>query len=115
MNHGLHTFIVPIRDPNTHLPLPGVIVGDMGEKIALNGVDNGFVMFDNYRVARQCLLNRTASVTEDGTYKTRVKNQSKRFGKRFAHITILEKKSSSEYTQVRRWVHCQRVVPRSHL
>nr|XP_031828921.1 peroxisomal acyl-coenzyme A oxidase 3 [Nomia melanderi]XP_031828922.1 peroxisomal acyl-coenzyme A oxidase 3 [Nomia melanderi]XP_031828924.1 peroxisomal acyl-coenzyme A oxidase 3 [Nomia melanderi]XP_031828925.1 peroxisomal acyl-coenzyme A oxidase 3 [Nomia melanderi]XP_031828926.1 peroxisomal acyl-coenzyme A oxidase 3 [Nomia melanderi] len=79
-NHGLHTFIVPIRDPNTHLPLPGVIVGDMGEKIALNGLDNGFVMFDNYRVARQCLLNRTASVTEDGTYKTKVKNESKRFG-----------------------------------
>ncbi|XP_078038973.1 peroxisomal acyl-coenzyme A oxidase 3 isoform X2 [Augochlora pura] len=79
-NHGLHTFIVPIRDPDTHLPLPGVTVGDMGEKIALNGVDNGFVMFDHYPVPRLYLLNRTANVTEDGKYINKVKNESKRFG-----------------------------------
>ncbi|XP_076245022.1 peroxisomal acyl-coenzyme A oxidase 3 isoform X2 [Calliopsis andreniformis] len=79
-NHGLHSFIVPIRDPETHIPLPGIIVGDMGEKIALNGVDNGFIMFNNYHVPRKCLLSRTANVTEDGKYITSVKNASKRFG-----------------------------------
>ena len=79
-NHGLHNFIVPIRDPDTHMPWPGVIVGDMGEKIGINGVDNGFVMFDNYHIPRKCLLNRTANVTEDGNYVTSVKNASKRFG-----------------------------------
>lgn len=41
--HGLHCFVVPIRDPNTMLPFPGCIIGDMGEKIGLNGKDNGFV------------------------------------------------------------------------
>ncbi|XP_017882631.1 peroxisomal acyl-coenzyme A oxidase 3 [Ceratina calcarata] len=79
-NHGLHSFIVPIRDPDTHMPYPGVTIGDMGEKIALNGLDNGFVMFNNYFIPRTCLLNRTSDVTEDGRYVTSVKDKSKRFG-----------------------------------
>ena len=49
--HGLHNFLVPIRDPETLVPFPGVIIGDMGHKIGLNGVDNGFLMFDNYKVS----------------------------------------------------------------
>jgi len=77
---GLHSFLVPIRDPETHLPFPGIIVGDMGEKMALNGLDNGFIIFDKYSVPRKSLLNRTADVTEDGTYVYTIKDKRKRFG-----------------------------------
>ena len=49
-NHGLHNFLVPIRDQRTLETFPGVTIGDMGHKIGLNGVDNGFMMFDNYKV-----------------------------------------------------------------
>lgn len=41
VDQGLHPFIVPIRDSNTMLPYPGIIVGDMGQKVGLNGIDNG--------------------------------------------------------------------------
>ena len=50
VNHGLHNFLVQIRDTKTLIPLPGVIIGDMGPKIGLNGVDNGFLLFDHFKV-----------------------------------------------------------------
>lgn len=78
--YGLHAFIVPIRDPKTLLPYPGLIVGDMGEKIGLHGIDNGFIMFKNYRIPRENLLNRTADVTPDGEYKSSFSEPGKILG-----------------------------------
>lgn len=86
-NHGLHAFIVPIRNTATLLPLPGVIVGDLGEKIALNGVDNGFVMFQNYRIPRDSLLNKTADVSPEGQYISSFKDPKKRMGASFGALS----------------------------
>jgi len=79
-NHGLHAFVVPIRNTTTLLPFSGVIVGDMGEKNALNGVDNGFVIFQNYRIPQDNLLNRTGDISPEGQYSSHVKDPQKRMG-----------------------------------
>nr|XP_032513550.1 peroxisomal acyl-coenzyme A oxidase 3-like [Danaus plexippus plexippus] len=79
-NHGLHGFMVPIRNPDTLETYPGLIVGDMGEKIGVNGIDNGFIMFNQYRIPRENLLNRTADVTEDGTYESSFSEPSRILG-----------------------------------
>ncbi|GAB6023201.1 acyl-Coenzyme A oxidase, variant 2 [Chamberlinius hualienensis] len=77
--HGLHVFLTPIRDPKTHQPFPGVTIGDMGPKIGLEGIDNGFMLFNDYRIPHHCLLNRSGDVTLDGQYVSPIKNPSQRF------------------------------------
>lgn len=42
--------------------LTGVTVGDIGNKMGYEGMDNGFLMFDNYRQPRDCMLMRYAKV-----------------------------------------------------
>ena len=84
--HGLHNLIVPIRDPDTLEPYPGLIIGDLGEKIGLNGVDNGFMMFDKYRVPKTSLLVAAGGIDVNGNYATPFKDPSKRFGASLGNI-----------------------------
>jgi acyl-CoA oxidase len=77
-NHGVHAFVVPIRDENSQ-PLPGVTIEDNGLKLGLNGVDNGRIWFQNSRVPKTELLNRFAKVTDDGQYRSEIKSDNSRF------------------------------------
>ncbi|XP_059081169.1 peroxisomal acyl-coenzyme A oxidase 3-like [Tigriopus californicus] len=77
---GLHSFIVPIRDPKTLLPKPRVTIGDMGEKVGLNGLDNGFMIFDHYAIEKSCLLNKLGDVNPQGEYVSPFKDPNRRFG-----------------------------------
>ncbi len=61
-DYGPHSFVVPIRDMATHLPLPGIRVGDIGPKFGYNGVDNGFLSFNHVAVPRENMLMRFAKV-----------------------------------------------------
>lgn len=44
-SHGVHAFIVQIRDLETHRPLPGIEVGDLGPKYGFEPKDNGYLYF----------------------------------------------------------------------
>eukprot|EP00043_Microstomoeca_roanoka_P014352 m.142297 g.142297 ORF g.142297 m.142297 type:complete len:663 (+) comp15991_c1_seq3:196-2184(+) len=67
-DRGSHPFIVQIRDLDTHRPLPGITVGDIGPKFGYDSMDNGFLRFNAVAVPREHLLARYAQVAKDGTY-----------------------------------------------
>jgi acyl-CoA oxidase len=77
-SHGVHALLVPLRDGQGNL-VEGVRIEDCGEKLGLNGVDNGTIWFDRVRVPRDALLNRYADVTPDGRYESPIEDPGKRF------------------------------------
>lgn len=78
-DYGIHLFVVEIRDRVNHNLVPGVTLGDCGEKMGLNGVDNGFLAFRGLRVPREALLNKITDVDEFGTVTSKFDNKNKRF------------------------------------
>ncbi len=77
-SQGVHALIVPLRDEAGNT-LPGIDITDDGEKVGLNGVDNGQIGFDHVRVPREALLDRYATVTPDGEYHSPIENPDRRF------------------------------------
>jgi acyl-CoA oxidase len=75
---GVHALLVPIRD-DRGAPRPGVTITDCGRKGGLNGVDNGRITFDHVRVPRAALLDRYGHVAADGTYRSPIEGDAKRF------------------------------------
>lgn len=66
--HGIHPFIVQLRDEETHQPLPGIKVGEIGCKLGMNSTNNGYLGFENVRIPRTNLLMKNNKVLPDGTY-----------------------------------------------
>lgn len=65
-NYGPHPVVVPIRSLETHQPLKGVTVGDLGPKFGFNTMDNGFLLLDHIRVPRINLMQRYITVSDKG-------------------------------------------------
>ena len=77
-SRGVHALVVPLRDERGAV-LPGIEIEDCGEKVGLNGVDNGLIWFRDVRVPREALLNRFGDVTPSGRYESPIDNPDKRF------------------------------------
>jgi len=65
-DYGVQPFIVQIRDIDTHKPLKGVEVGDIGPKYGFNFKDNGYCILNNIRVPRRNMLMRFVKVDKQG-------------------------------------------------
>jgi acyl-CoA oxidase len=77
-SHGVHAFVVELRAADGTLR-EGVRIEDCGEKMGLNGVDNGRIWFDHVRVPREALLNRYGDVSPEGVYSSPIEQSGKRF------------------------------------
>ena len=67
-DYGVKTFIVPLRD-SRHCILPGVSIGDIGQKMGRLGVDNGWIQFSDVRIPRFFMLQKWCTVDAKGTVK----------------------------------------------
>lgn len=65
---GVQMFIVPLRDPETHMPLKGVDIGEIGKKLGMAAVNQGFLGLNNVRIPRTNMLMKYAKVDRDGTF-----------------------------------------------
>ncbi|KAG2177304.1 hypothetical protein INT43_007961 [Umbelopsis isabellina] len=61
-DHGPHPFCVQIRSLEDHRPLKGITVGDIGPKFGFNTTDNGFIMFEHFRIPHISFLAGYAQV-----------------------------------------------------
>lgn len=87
--HGVHPFFVQIRDTDTHMPLPGIKVGEIGPKLGFQTANNGFLGFEQFRIPRKHMLMKNAQVLEDGTY-VKSKNDKLAYGTMvFVRVTIV--------------------------
>lgn len=60
--HGIHPFIVNLRDEETHKPMPGIKIGEIGCKLGMNATNNGYLGFKNVRIPRMNMLMKNNQV-----------------------------------------------------
>jgi len=85
-SQGVHAFLVPVRDKMGGKVLPGVTIGDCGEKVGLNGVDNGTIDFDHVKIPQDAMLDRFATIDENGNYHSDIPKKTARFFKMIATL-----------------------------
>lgn len=67
-SRGIQLFLLQVRDEDSHMPLPGIHIGEIGKKIGINGINNGFLGLKNVRIPRLNMLMKNQQVLPDGTF-----------------------------------------------
>lgn len=78
VDYGVNAFLVPLRDKKGRT-LPGIKIEDCGHKMGLNGVDNGRIWFDQVEIPKENMLDKYASVNENGKFESPISSDSRRF------------------------------------
>lgn len=67
-DYGVQPFMVQIRSLKDHMPMPGIEVGDVGEKFGYDMMDNAYVSFNKVRIPRTDMFSRFAEVDKEGNF-----------------------------------------------
>ena len=78
VDYGVNAFIVPLRT-DTGETLSGITIEDCGRKMGLNGVDNGRIFFDHIEIPYDNMLDRYASIDQDGQFQSPITSDNRRF------------------------------------
>ncbi len=62
---GVNVFMLQIRDEN-HMPIKGITLGDVGNKMGDSGNDTGYMILENVRIPRSYMLTKYSKVTREG-------------------------------------------------
>ena len=77
-DYGVSAFLVPLRD-KTGETMSGVTIKDCGRKMGLNGVDNGVIYFDHVIIPKENMLDKFASVNDQGKFESPISSDNRRF------------------------------------
>lgn len=78
VDYGVNAFVVPLRDEKGKT-MPGITIEDCGRKMGLNGVDNGKIWFDQVQIPLENMLDRYASIDENGEFQSPITSDNRRF------------------------------------
>lgn len=77
-DYGVSAFVVALRDKQGNI-LQGITIEDCGRKMGLNGVDNGKISFNKVVIPKENMLDRFASVNEEGQFTSPINSDNRRF------------------------------------
>ncbi|EGX96023.1 Acyl-CoA oxidase [Cordyceps militaris CM01] len=89
VSHGPQAFIAQIRDAKTHLPLEGIVIGDIGVKIGFASMDNGYMLFDQLRIPHSALLSRYVQLDPETSVFSKSPNAALSYGTMTSIRTVL--------------------------